>query len=119
MAVHNAEVAACFNRMAELLEIEGANPFRVRAYRRAASTIEDLPASVAEIAGDPEKLTALPGIGDDLAAKIAEIVATGHLRALEEVEARTPSTLAVLTSIPGLGPKRVHVLHEALGIRTI
>jgi DNA polymerase (family 10) len=119
MAVHNAEVAACFSRMAELLEIEGANPFRVRAYRRAASTIEDLPSSVAAMVAESKDLDALPGIGEDLAAKIEEIVETGHLRALEEVEARTPSTLAALTSIPGLGPKRVHELHEALGVRTI
>ena len=94
MAVHNAEVAACFNRMAELLEIEGANPFRVRAYRRAASTIEDLPSSVAAMVSEAKDLDALPGIGEDLAAKIKEIVETGRLRALEEVEARTPSTLA-------------------------
>jgi DNA polymerase (family 10) len=61
----------------------------------------------------------LPGIGNDLASKIAEIAGTGHLKALDEVEARTPSTLAMLTAIPGLGPKRVHVLHEALGVNTI
>ena len=119
MPVHNAEVAACFNRMAELLEIEGANPFRIRAYRRAASTIEDLPSSVAAMVAESKDVDSLPGIGEDLAAKIAEIVETGHLRALEEVEARTPSTLAALTSIPGLGPKRVHVLHDALGVRTV
>jgi DNA polymerase (family 10) len=119
MAVHNAEVAACFNRMAELLEIEGANRFRVRAYRRAAGTIDDLPSSVAAMVAESKDLDVLPGIGEDLAAKIKEIVETGHLRALEEVEARTPSTLAALTSIPGLGPKSVHVLHEALGINTV
>ena len=52
MAVHNADVAACFNRMAELLEIEGANPFRIRAYRRAGATIEELPASVATLSAE-------------------------------------------------------------------
>jgi DNA polymerase (family 10) len=66
-----------------------------------------------------EDLAELPGIGEDLSAKIREIVATGRLKLLEEVETRTPSTLAALTALPGLGPKRVHVLHEKLGITTL
>lgn len=119
MAVHNADIAAQFNLMADLLEIEDANPFRVRAYRRAAATIEDLPESVAKMLAAGRKLSELPGIGADLAGKIKEICETGHLAALEEVEARTPSTLASLTAIPGLGPKRVQVLHDKLGIRSI
>jgi DNA polymerase (family 10) len=119
MAVHNADIANLFNRLAELLEIEGANAFRVRAYRRAAQTIENLPASAGEMIAQGEDLEQLPGIGHDLAGKIREIVATGRLKLLEEVEARTPSTLAVLTSLPGVGPKRVHALHESLGIATL
>ncbi|MGA7325541.1 MAG: DNA polymerase/3'-5' exonuclease PolX, partial [Rhodomicrobium sp.] len=101
------------------LEIEGANPFRVRAYRTAAQTIDDLPKSAAGMLAEGGELKGLPGIGKDLAGKIKEIVETGHLELLDEVEARTPSTLAVLTSIPGLGPKRVHTLHETLGISTL
>jgi DNA polymerase (family 10) len=119
MAVHNADIAAIFTRMADLLEIEDANPFRVRAYRRAAMTVEDCPDSMASLVAGGRDLTELPGIGEDLADKIAEVVNTGRLKALEEVEARTPSSLALLTSIPGLGPKRVHVLHEALGVTTL
>ncbi len=119
MPVHNEDISSLFRRLADLLEIEGANPFRVRAYRSAAQTISDLPRSAAAMIACGEDLTALPGIGEDLAGKIAKIAATGRLKALEEVEARTPSTLAVLTSIPGLGPKRVHTLHEALGISTL
>lgn len=119
MAVHNADIAAIFNRLADLLEIEEANPFRVRAYRRAAQTIEDLPESLTGMIARGEKLSTLPGIGDDLAGKIREIVESGHLKAMDEVEARTPSTLAALTSVPGLGPKRVHMLHEELGIETL
>lgn len=105
--------------MAELLEIEGANPFRVRAYRRAAATIEDLPQSVAAMVAAGDDLSTLPGIGDDLAGKIREICATGHSAALEQVEARTPAALATLTALPGLGPKRVQLLHERLGITTL
>jgi DNA polymerase (family 10) len=119
MAVHNADIASAFNHLADLLEIEDSNPFRVRAYRRAAATIEELPASAAAMVASGADLSALPGIGDDLSGKIREIVDTGRLKLLEEVEARTPSTLATLTAIPGLGPKRVRQLHEALGISTL
>lgn len=119
VAIHNADVAAQFNRMADLLEIEGANPFRVRAYRRAAQTIEDLPSSLMKMVEEGADLCELPGIGEDLAGKIREICATGHSAALEAVEARTPSTLAALTSIPGLGPKRVQLMHERLGINSL
>ena len=117
--VHNADISKLFRRLADLLEIEGANPFRIRAYRNAAHTIDDLPRSAASMMAAGEDLAELPGIGEDLASKIEEIAATGRLNTLEEVEARTPSTLAALTSIPGLGPKRVHRLHEALGITSI
>jgi DNA polymerase (family X) len=116
MTVHNADIADTFNRLADLLEIEDANPFRVRAYRRAASTVGDLPKSVAAMVAAGEDLTGLAGVGEDLADKIKEIAETGGLDALKEVEARTPSTLAALTAIPGLGPKRVHALHERLGV---
>ncbi|QUD86898.1 DNA polymerase/3'-5' exonuclease PolX [Phenylobacterium montanum] len=119
MAVHNADIVALFERLADLLEIEEANPFRVRAYRRAAMTLQDLPESAAQMVAQGRDLTELPGIGDDLAAKIKEVVETGRLRLLGEVEARTPSTLAALTSVPGLGPKRVHQLYEQLGISTL
>jgi DNA polymerase (family 10) len=119
MIVHNADIASIFYRLAELLEIEGANPFRVRAYRRAAATVEDLPEPAARLIARGGDLTELPAIGEDLAGKIREICETGRLRALEDVEARTPSALAQLTAIPGLGPKGVKALHDALGVNSI
>lgn len=119
MTVHNTDIARLFNEMADLLEIEEANPFRVRAYRRAAATIEDLPESAANLVAGGADLSRLPGIGKDLAAKIAEIVETGHLTVLDEVETRTPATLAQITALPGLGPKRAHLLYETLGIATL
>lgn len=118
MAVHNANIAEMLRRVADLLEIEGANPFRIRAYRRAALTVEDLPQSAAKMVAEGKTLVGLPGIGKDLAGKITEIIETGHLKALAKIEARTPTTLAALTTVPGLGPKRVHQLHMALGIKT-
>jgi DNA polymerase (family 10) len=119
MPVRNAEIADLFDRMAALLEIQGANSFRVRAYRNAARTVGGLPRSVADMLAEKEDLSKLPGIGKDLAGKIAEIVDTGHLAALEEVEKEVPAELVDLTRLPGLGPKRVEILHKDLGIRDL
>ncbi|MGZ3279569.1 MAG: DNA polymerase/3'-5' exonuclease PolX [Phenylobacterium sp.] len=119
MTVHNTDIANIFNRMAELLEIEDASPFRVRAYRRAAQTLQDLGEPAATLLARGEDLDDLPGIGEDLAGKIAEICRTGRLKALEELEIRTPATLASLTAVPGLGPKRARVLHDRLGVETV
>lgn len=119
MPVQNADIAAMFNRLADLLEIEGANPFRIRAYRNAARTLEELPKSVGALLKEGKDLSELPGIGEDLARKIAEAIESGRLKALEEVERRTPKTLADLVALPGLGPKRVKELHEVLKIRSL
>lgn len=119
MPVHNADIAAAFRRLADLLEIEGENPFRVRAYRNAAATVGGLPRDAAAMLADGADLSELPGIGDDLAAKIAEMVETGSLHLLEEIETRVPPGLSDMTRIPGLGPKRVKAIHEALGIDDI
>ena len=119
MTVHNAEVATAFEEMADLLEIEGANPFRVRAYRFAARTLRDLPAEVGEMVAKGEDLTSLPGIGDDLAGKIKEILATGTAAALEAQRKRVPATLTELLRIPGLGPKRVKRLAHELKVRSL
>ena len=95
MAVHNAIIADTLRHIADLLEIEGANPFRIRAYRRAAQTIGGFAAkSAAKMVAEGKPLVGLPGIGKDLAAKITELVATGQLVALQVIEARTPTTLA-------------------------
>jgi DNA polymerase (family 10) len=112
----NADVAQVFERMADLLDIEGANTFRVRAYRRAAQVLESLPQAVAEMVKKHEPLDELPGIGSDLAGKIEEVLKTGHLRALEEAEQRTPPELTELLKVGSLGPKRVHALQSELGV---
>lgn len=119
MTVHNTDIANIFNRVAELLEIEDASPFRVRAYRRAAQTLQDLGEPAAALLARGEDLDELPGIGEDLAGKIAEICRTGRLKALEELEARTPASLVSLTAVPGLGPKRARALHDRLGVDTV
>ncbi len=92
------------NRVANLLEIEGANPFRVRAYRNAARTVEDLPQELAILLKQGEDLSSLPGIGQDLAGKITAMVTTGHLPLLQQLEENIPSSLLELTKLSGLGP---------------
>ncbi len=119
MTVHNSEVADLFDRLADLLELEDANPFRVRAYRNAARLIRNLPRSVAEMVAAGEDLTRLPGIGQDLAGKIRTIVETGRLPLLEEEARKVPMELAELMDIEGLGPKRVRALHRHLGVRNL
>ena len=85
MPVHNADIAAIFEEIADRLEIQGANPFRIRAYRNAARMLGELPQEARALLEKGEDLTRLPGIGDDLAAKIREIVDTGRCSLLERL----------------------------------
>ena len=119
MAKLNAELVAAFNRLANLLEIKGENPFKIRAYRNAARTIEGLGRSVEEMVRAGEDLTELPGIGKDLAQKIKDFVETGRIEKLEELEREIPAPLLELLSVEGLGPKRIRVLYENLGIKDL
>lgn len=119
MAIQNAEVAQTFSQLADLLEIQGANPFRIRAYRTAARTLIELSQNVADVIEAHGKLYEYPGIGKDLASKIEEIVQTGHLQAFDEAAEKTPKFLLDFLKIPTLGPKRVKILHEKLGIKSL
>lgn len=117
MSIHNADVSEVFDEMGDLLSIRGENPFRIRAYRRAAQIIRGLPRELAEL-GDSSEYDALPGIGKDLAGKIAELVRTGHLRALENLRRDVPPGVRDLLSLPGMGPVRVRSLLTALHVRS-
>lgn len=117
MAIHNSQVAEIFNGVADLLEIEGANEFRIRAYRNAARSIGNLRTPVADMLEQGRDPAELPGIGDDLAGKIREIVQTGHLGALDDLQKRFHPNILELTRIPGLGPKRIRIL-DRLGINS-
>ncbi len=110
----NPEVAKVFSRLATMLEIDGANPFRVRAYREAARVIESLAEPVAAL--DAAQLAELPGIGKDLAGKTREVVETGTTPLFEEMKAKVPLEVVALTELQGMGPKRVKTLLER-GIR--
>ncbi len=115
----NAKIARFFEETAEILEILGENPFRVRSYLNAARAVRDLNRNAAAAAKAGEDLTAIPGIGESIAAKIGEIAATGRLKYLEELKEKIPPQLPSLLRISGLGPKKVKLFHEKLGIDSI
>jgi len=119
MPVHNADIAAIFDEIADLLEIESENPFRVRAYRTAAQSIRSLGREVTALLDQGEDLTRLPGIGKDLAGKIADIARSGHSEDLDALHKKTPAALTELMKLPGLGPKRVSALYHDLKIRSL
>ncbi|QJA05586.1 DNA polymerase/3'-5' exonuclease PolX [Thermosulfurimonas marina] len=116
--MRNQEVAEIFRRVAALLEIKGENPYRVRAYQRAAQNIEALTQDVEELARRGQ-LTRIPGIGADLAGKIKEILETGTLSLYEELKREVPPELLKFLEIPGLGPKKAKLIYETLGIKTL
>ncbi len=119
MPVHNADITTVFTEIADRLEIEGANPFRIRAYRNAARILGDLPQEVRALVERGDDLTRLPGIGSDLAGKISEIVSTGHCSLLDRLRRELPPAITELLKIPGIGPKRVKVLYHDLDVQTV
>jgi len=119
MPVTNAEIASELEKLAELLEIDGANNFRVRAYRQAARLVGALGRNVAEMAAAGETLEGEPGIGADLAGKIATLARGEKLPLLTELTAKNPVGITALLDLPGLGPKRVHQLRDSLGIDSL
>jgi DNA polymerase (family 10) len=118
MPVHNNDIAAVFEEIAELLEIAQANPFRIRAYRNAARTVQGLGEEVRDLIKEGYDLEQLPGIGEALAQKMEEIVRTGKCQALEKLRKESGKGLVELLHIPGLGPKRVAILYHELDVQT-
>jgi len=117
--MQNPDIARLFDEVADLLEIQDANPFRVRAYRNAARTIRDFPEPLADLVRAGTKdLTDIAGIGDDLAKKITAIVTTGELPLRKELASKLPAGLLDLLRIPGLGPKRVKLLYKKLKVKS-
>ncbi|MEJ6949745.1 DNA polymerase/3'-5' exonuclease PolX [Natronospora cellulosivora (SeqCode)] len=108
-----------FNKMADFLEIKGANVFRVRAYRNAAININNLSKNLNDMLAEGEELQDIKGIGKDLASKIKEIIETGSLKELEDLQNEFPSSLMEILKLPGLGPKRVKILYQDLKITSI
>jgi DNA polymerase (family 10) len=118
LSMKKHEVAAIFRSMASLLEMNGENPYRVRAYRKAAQVIHDLTEDIEDVAAR-EGLKDLPGIGRDLAAKIQEMIQTGTLALYEQMKKDIPPVLLSFLSLPGLQPRTAHYLYERLGVKTL
>ena len=118
--MQNAEIARLLGDVADLLEISAANPFKVRAYRNAARTVADHPDPIAELVSAGEvDLTDLPGIGGGIAKEITALLQTGTLPQRQQLVATVPPGLLELLRIPGLGPKRVKLLHEELKVNSV
>ncbi len=116
----NRDIANVFEQIADLLEFQGANPFRIRAYRNGSRKITNLDVSLQTIlTDDSSQLTDIEGIGKDLAEKISTLVETGSLPMLTELLESIPSTVLALLRVPGLGPKKAAVLHRDLGIQSL
>ena len=116
--MRNLEIAAVFNQIADLLEIQGANPFRVRAYRKAAMSIEGLTDSIEFIAGQGS-VRHIPGIGEDLANKIQEYLQTGKMEFHEQLKQEIPVGLIKMVEIPSVGPKTAKLIYDQFRIQTI
>ena len=118
MAMKNFEVARLFDLMADILEIRGENPFRIRAYRRAAQNLESLTEDVETLARE-ERLQEIPGVGEDLAGKIVEYLRTGSVKDIEAARKGIPRGVVQLMNVPGIGPKTARLLHEKEGVTTL
>lgn len=117
--MENLEIASVLEEVADLLEIKGSNPFRVRAYRNAVRTIQGLTRPVASMVAEGEELTELPGIGKEMASHIRELVEWGQLTLLEEMGAEIPRSLTDLIRLDGVGPKKAKKLWESLGVTSV
>ena len=117
--MNNEAIAAQFELLADLLEIQNANPFRIRAYRNAARTISGLAETLSDTVAAGGDLTELPGIGADLARQIREIVSTGQHSGLQELKQQVPPGVLDMLRIPGVGPKKAAVFFHQLGLTTL
>jgi len=119
MIISNIEIASIFNQLADLSEIKGENPFKVRAYRNAARTIENLGTDLRKMLEEGVDISQIPTIGEHIALKIAEIIKTGRLAKLEYLKHAFPPHLLDLLKVEGIGPKRAKVLYRELNIASL
>ncbi len=115
----NVEIARALSEVADVLEIQDGNSFRIRAYRNAVRTVEAQTVSLAERVAAGAQLTDLPGIGKEMASHIRELVTTGTLAYRDELLAETPRSLLAVVNLPGVGPKKARRLFDELGLASI
>lgn len=117
--MENLDIARTLSEVADLLEIQGANPFRVRAYRNAVRTVESLTRPLSQMVDEGEDLTELQGVGKQVDTHIRELLQTGQLTVLDEITEEVPRTLTQLVRLEGVGPKKARKLWEELGIESV
>lgn len=117
--MENLDVSRTLTTLADLLEIQGASPFRIRAYRNAVNTIDSLSRPLSDMVSAGEDLTELSGVGKSVAKHITELLTTGRITRLDEVSAEVPVTLVELVRLDGVGPKKAKKLFDELDVRTI
>ncbi len=116
----NQDCATAFSQIADLLEITGANGFKVNAYRKAARSCENEPKELGKLAREaPAELRAIEGIGESTAAKIVEFVQTGQIAELQALRLKVPAGLPLLLSLQGIGPKTVKLLWDLAHVTNI
>jgi DNA polymerase (family 10) len=116
--VKNKELADLFDKMANILEFKGENPFKISAYRKASRVLGDLTQDIAEIAESGE-LKSVPGIGEGMAQKIEEYLKTGKISKYEEIKKGVSDELIAIMDIPGMGPKTLSMIHKEKGINNL
>jgi len=119
MPINNSYIADVIEEYADMLDLDGSNPFKIRAYRQAARKIRSITRELAEMVEKKEDLTQFSGIGEGIAEKIVEIASRGKLHQLEDLKNKIPSGLLEVLTLEGLGPERVKKLYHELGIRNI
>jgi DNA polymerase (family 10) len=113
--MNNVEIGEIFRNIADLLEIKGENPFKVRAYRRVVRSIEELTVPIEELALQ-DRLDQIPGAGDAIKKKLIELVNTGRLDYYEKLKIEVPEGVIELLAVPGIGPKTAAMLVKDAGI---
>jgi DNA polymerase (family X) len=116
--MRNAEIAAALRELGVLYDLDGADRFRVNAYKEAARTVANSPISVEQLAGDG-RLTELPGVGKTLAEKIVTLIETGSIPSADKLKAKFPATLVEVTRVPGLGAKTARRIYDEIGVENL
>ena len=115
----NAEMARLLEEFGDLSEVNGDNPFKVRAYRNVAATLRELPTSVEEMVRSGAPLTDIKGVGKEIALKLVDMATTGRLRQLDELAEVVPLGLLELRRVKGVGPKLVQALWRERGVTSV
>lgn len=115
--MENAHIARAFRQLADIMELHGENPFKIRSYQNAYLTIRKFPEPLEN--QTPEDWDQIPGVGQAISAKIGELLASGELSAYRKLADQTPAGVLEMLGIPGLGPKKVRLLWKELGLESV